>query len=87
MYVRFNSRNAGNPTAAREKLIELIELIAFYANSEHSMFRDFADLLERYQDPIHLIYITVRMFPLIILQINTFFQVITCCSQCLLYRT
>lgn len=22
MYVRFNSRNAGNPTAAREKLIE-----------------------------------------------------------------
>ena len=49
MYVRFNSRNAGNPTAARE---ELIELIAFYANSEHSMFRDFADLLERYQDPI-----------------------------------
>lgn len=52
MYVRFNSRNAGNPTAAREKLIELIELIAFYANSEHSMFRDFADLLERYQDPI-----------------------------------
>lgn len=52
MYVRFNSRNAGNPTAAREELIELIELIAFYANSEHSMFRDFADLLERYQDPI-----------------------------------
>lgn len=49
MYVRFNSRNAGNHTAARE---ELIELIAFYANSEHSMFRDFADLLERYQDPI-----------------------------------
>lgn len=49
MYVRFNSRNAGNPTATRE---ELIELIAFYANSEHSMFRDFADLLERYQDPI-----------------------------------
>ena len=49
MYVRFNSRNAGNPTAARE---ELIELIAFYANSEHSMFRDFAYLLERYQDPI-----------------------------------
>lgn len=52
MYVRFNSRNAGNPTAAREELIELIELIAFYANSEHSMFRDFADLLERYQDPM-----------------------------------
>ena len=37
MYVRFNSRNAGTPTAARE---ELIELITFYANSEHSMFRD-----------------------------------------------
>lgn len=28
MYVRFNSRNAGTPTAARE---ELIELITFYA--------------------------------------------------------
>ena len=24
MYVRFNSRNAGTPTAAREELIELI---------------------------------------------------------------
>lgn len=48
IYVRFNSRNAGNPTDARE---ELIELIAFYANSEHSMFRDFADLLERYRIP------------------------------------
>lgn len=46
MYMRFNSRNAGNPTAVRG------ELIAFYANSEHSMFRDFADLLERYQNPI-----------------------------------
>jgi len=49
LYVRFNSRNAGNPLAARE---ELIELISFYEHSEHSIFRDFADLLEKYQDPI-----------------------------------
>ena len=45
IYVRFNSRNAGIPTAARE---ELIELIAFYANSEHSMFRDFEHFRNRF---------------------------------------
>lgn len=45
MYVRFNSRNAGTPTAARE---ELIELIAFYANSEHSMFRAFEHFRNRF---------------------------------------
>lgn len=42
IYVRFNSRNAGIPTAARE------ELIAFYANSEHSMFRDFEHFRNRF---------------------------------------
>lgn len=45
MYVRFNSINAGTPTAARE---ELIELIAFYANSEHSMFRAFEHFRNRF---------------------------------------
>jgi hypothetical protein len=42
MYVRFNSINAGTPTAARE------ELIAFYANSEHSMFRAFEHFRNRF---------------------------------------
>lgn len=42
MYVRFNSRNAGNSLAAQ---IELTELIEFYANSEYSIFRDFQHFL------------------------------------------
>lgn len=42
MYVRFNSRNAGNPIEAQKELTELIE---YYANSEHSIFRDFQRLL------------------------------------------
>ena len=49
MYVRFNSRNEGNPI---EALKELTELIEYYANSEHSIFRDFAALLDKFKDPI-----------------------------------
>lgn len=49
MYVLFNSRNAGKPVEAKK---ELSELIQFYMNSEHSMFHEFASLLEKYQDPI-----------------------------------
>ena len=49
MYIRFNSRNAGNPIAAKNELTELIE---FYSNSEHYIFRDFSELLNKYKDPI-----------------------------------
>ena len=49
MYVRFNSRNAGNPIEAQKELTELIE---YYANSEHSIFRDFSALIDKYKEPI-----------------------------------
>lgn len=49
MYVRFNSRNAGNPIEAQKELTELIE---YYANSEHSIFRDFSSLIDKYKEPI-----------------------------------
>ena len=49
MYVSFNSRNAGNPSAAKDELFELIE---FYSKSEHVIFRDFSALLEKYMNPI-----------------------------------
>ena len=49
MYVRFNSRNAGNPIEAQKELTELIE---YYSNSEHSIFRDFSALIDKYKEPI-----------------------------------
>ena len=49
MYVLFNSRNAGNPIEAKKELAELIE---YYANSEHSIFSDFAALLDKFKEPI-----------------------------------
>lgn len=49
LYVQFNSRNGGNPIAARN---ELDVLINHYYASNHEMFRDFASLLEKYKDPI-----------------------------------
>lgn len=49
LYISFNSRNAGNPEGARA---ELKELISLYSASRHEMFRDFAQLLRKYEDPI-----------------------------------
>ena len=49
VYIRFNNRNAGNPISAR---IELADVIKQFHSSEHEIFREFADLLEKYQDPI-----------------------------------
>ena len=49
LYVRFNSRNAGRPIEARA---ELSELISHYSESKYEIFREFASLLEKYQDPI-----------------------------------
>lgn len=48
-YISFNTRNAGNPTKARE---ELSELINHYQSSTHDIFRDFSSLLRKYEDPI-----------------------------------
>ena len=45
-YVLFNSRNGGNPIAART---EIDELIVVYKKSSYEMFRDFAILLEKYK--------------------------------------
>ena len=47
-YVLFNSRNGGNPIAART---EIDKLIVVYKKSSYEMFRDFANLrlvMERY---------------------------------------
>ncbi len=57
LYIRFNSRNGGKPTEARN---ELQELIRIYHASEHEMFRDFASLLEKFEDPIVNSFIMVE---------------------------
>ena len=49
LYVRFNSRNAGNPSQAA---VELDELIKTYALSEHEIFREFALLLYKHKEYI-----------------------------------
>ena len=56
-YLQFNSRNAGNPIKARE---ELSELIIIYQSCEHEIFRDFGDLLEKYEDYIINSFIMVE---------------------------
>lgn len=56
-YVLFNSRNSGNPVRART---ELQELIQEYENSHHEIFRTFADLLKKYEDPIINSFIMVE---------------------------
>ena len=47
--MRFNSRNGGNPIKARS---ELCELISEFSRTRFEIFRDFASLLEKYEDPI-----------------------------------
>ena len=49
LYVRFNNRNAGNPSQAA---VELDDLIKTYALSEHEIFREFALLLYKHKEYI-----------------------------------
>ena len=56
-YLQFNTRNAGNPIKAREGLSELIIM---YQTCEHEIFRDFGDLLEKYEDYIINSFIMVE---------------------------
>ena len=49
LYVDFNSRNAGNPIAAKS---ELEELITLYLGCNHRIFQKFGELLERIKEPI-----------------------------------
>ena len=57
LYIQFNSRNGGNPLLARN---ELHDLIVTYRNSHFEMFRDFASLLEKFEDPIINSFIMVE---------------------------
>jgi transposase len=56
-YIQFNARNSGKPVEAR---IELSKLILEYRKSRYEMFRDFASLLEKYEDPIVNSFIMVE---------------------------
>ena len=56
-YIQFNSHNGGNPLSART---ELKELILEYKKSKHEIFRDFASLLEKFEDPIINSFIMVE---------------------------
>ena len=57
IYLQFNNRKAGNPVKAREELDELIPL---YQSCEHEIFRDFGNLLEKYEDYIINSFIMVE---------------------------
>jgi transposase len=57
LYVQFNSRNAGKPIEARN---ELSKLILEYSKSKHAIFRNFASLLAKYEDPIVNSFIMVE---------------------------
>lgn len=57
IYIQFNNRNAGNPIKAREELDELIPL---YQSCEYEIFRDFGNLLEKYEDYIINSFIMVE---------------------------
>ena len=56
-YIQFNNRNAGKPFEARK---ELDELIPIYQTSEYEIFRNFGNLLEKYQDYIINSFIMVE---------------------------
>lgn len=57
IYIQFNNRNPGNPVKAREELDELIPL---YQSCKHEIFRDFGNLLEKYEDYIINSFIMVE---------------------------
>jgi transposase len=56
-YIQFNTRNAGKPVEAKN---EFSKLILEFRKSRHEMFRDFASLLEKYEDPIVNSFIMVE---------------------------
>ena len=56
-YVQFNARNSGKPLQART---ELRELIQEFMKSSFDIFRDFASLLKKYEDPIVNSFILVE---------------------------
>lgn len=56
-YVQFNSLNGGNPIQARA---EIKVLIQEFRESHYEIFRDFASLLEKYEDPIINSFIMVE---------------------------
>jgi transposase len=56
-YIQFNARNSGKPVEAK---IELSKLILEYRKSRYEMFRDFASLLEKFEDPIVNSFIMVE---------------------------
>ena len=56
-YVRFNSRNAGNPLKAAE---EIDSLIHKYCSSEYKIFVEFGNLLRKYKNPIINSFIMVE---------------------------
>ena len=57
LYVQFNKRNEDDPLSA---FLELDELISIYSTSEHEMFRQFAELLGKYKEPIINSFIMVE---------------------------
>ena len=59
IYAVFNSRNEGNPINAAKELPEIIER---YKACKHEIFREFAELLERYQQPIINSFIMVEKY-------------------------
>lgn len=56
-YVQFNARNGGRPIQARA---ELKELIQEFKGSRFEIFRDFASLLEKFEDPVINSFIMVE---------------------------
>ena len=48
-YVKFNSRNAGNPLKAAEEIDSLIQK---YCSSEYKIFVEFGNLLRKNKNPI-----------------------------------
>ena len=57
LYIRFNKRNAGNPSQAS---IELDELIKTYALSDHDIFKEFSLLLYKHREHIINSFIMVE---------------------------
>ena len=49
LYISFNERFAGDPKATRGELNALIQT---YRNSQHEIFRDLANMLDEYKEPI-----------------------------------
>ena len=56
-YILFNSRNTGKPIEART---QLEELIPEYQSSEHEIFKEFGELLEKHKDYIINSFIMVE---------------------------